>query len=203
MTLFFSAFFLHAAMADDAADALAQQAARACGNPYALQTLAFTFIVSQDDEDVVSRRHVWRPRDGVLTVTVGEDVVEVPLTNGRPALGGRAIETAWAQFTNDSYWLIAPCKLMDPGTNRSLDEKGRLKLSFEDDVGLTPGDVYRFEINAETGAVEGWSFTLQTGRAGSFTWAAPQAFGPLSLSTRKSSREGAFVIRFEDVAVTP
>ena len=69
-------------------------------------------------------------------------------TAGRAVSGeaaDRLIQKAWAIFCNDSWWLIAPYKVFDPGTQRSLVtlEDGRQGLMVEyASGGVTPGDAY-------------------------------------------------------------
>jgi len=58
---------------------------------------------------------------------------------------------AWKYWCNDSFWLIAPFKAFDPGTSRSLveeDGKTKLKVSYNSG-GVTPGDVYLWELGAD------------------------------------------------------
>ncbi|WP_343765077.1 hypothetical protein [Gangjinia marincola] len=56
-----------------------------------------------------------------------------------------AIENAISRFNNDSFWLIAPYKVMDPGTIRSLvtlnESTQGLKVTYSTG-GTTPGDSY-------------------------------------------------------------
>lgn len=56
-----------------------------------------------------------------------------------------AIQTAWTHFCNDSFWLNAPTKAFDAGTERSVvtnkDGSKSLKVSYKSG-GVTPGDSY-------------------------------------------------------------
>jgi len=56
-----------------------------------------------------------------------------------------AIETAWSYWCNDSFWLNAPAKAMDPGTVRKVVEgesgDDQLLVQYESG-GVTPGDAY-------------------------------------------------------------
>jgi hypothetical protein len=59
-------------------------------------------------------------------------------------------ETAWANFCNDSYWLVAPFKVFDPGTTRAIveDEDGRAQLLVTyESGGVTPGDAYLWQLD--------------------------------------------------------
>lgn len=68
--------------------------------------------------------------------------------NGDPLSGeeeNKAVQNAWERFCNDSYWLNAPSKVFDPGTERRLvtSEEGeeRLLVTYTSG-GVTPGDSY-------------------------------------------------------------
>ncbi|MCB9765972.1 MAG: hypothetical protein H6739_39725 [Alphaproteobacteria bacterium] len=185
------------------ADDVAARMAEACGPVYAQQEIAFTFVVEKDGEEKARRRHVWSPQGG--TVTSSWEGFETTLVKLDPPTGAEGaapedVEQAHGAFINDSYWLLAPCKVLDPGVRRSLDTEGRLVLSFEG-VGLTPGDTYTFTIGPD-GLPTQWAFTLQSGRQGAFTWAGHQRFGALNLSTRHVAiGDGGVVIRFEEISV--
>lgn len=79
------------------------------------------------------------------------------------------VEHAYAAWVNDTFWLISPYKLRDPGVH--LEAAGqetvdgvtydKLHLSFGE-VGLTPGDQYWMFIDPETGRVDRWEYVLQT-----------------------------------------
>lgn len=63
-------------------------------------------------------------------------------------LAGKAlrqrIEKAWKLFANDSFWLVAPFKIKDPGTTRELvtTDLGHGLLVTYGSGGVTPGDSY-------------------------------------------------------------
>lgn len=207
---------------DISADALARKVVEAAGDPAELRRVSFTFVVTVDGEEKIRRRHRWWPGEGELVVESGGESVtlgelhEYNLTRlaknptkhseawseiADEAPPERAAE-AWGWFVNDSYWLFAPAKLFDPGVHRSLDEQGRLALTFGD-VGLTPGDQYWLTVDRERELVTRWEYELQDGREGSFRWVDYRRFGPLELSTRRVSTDGEkqIVIEFEGVEV--
>lgn len=191
--------------------AVARRVAMACGDTGALSALAFTFVVEVDGEEKVRRRHAWDAKAGTVRVTRGDaapvtfrlqsgmpDAADDPawaqLAPGVPAADAHA---AWAAFVNDQYWLMAPCKVLDPGVVHSLDGDD-LVLTFAG-VGLTPGDRYTLELDAESAAVRAWRFRLQSGGEGHYRWVDPVEAGPLRLFTRRESVSDGKVIRFEDV----
>lgn len=205
------------------ADALAERVVEATGDPTAVDKLAFTFVVEVDEKQKAERRHVWRPNQGTLRVDNGETTVELQGLHDHaltemadapekhaeswaevaPESDPATAAKAWKWFINDSYWLLAPAKLMDPGVNRKLDEKGRLVLTFGE-VGLTPGDRYALTVDRDEDRVTRWQYTLQSGREGTFRWTDYRQFGPLELSTRRISTGGdsKIVIRLDNVDVS-
>lgn len=91
--------------------------------------------------------------------------------DGEPAEGdalAELLENAYAAWVNDTYWLLAPYKLRDPGVTLSHDgtetidrvEYEKLALSFAG-VGLTPGDRYWMYVHPETGLVDRWTYVLE------------------------------------------
>lgn len=55
-----------------------------------------------------------------------------------------AVWKAWKLFANDSFWLVAPFKIRDPGTKRAVvkTERGDALLVTYTSGGVTPGDSY-------------------------------------------------------------
>lgn len=92
--------------------------------------------------------------------------------DGEPAEGERGaelVENAYAAWINDTYWLLAPYKLRDPGVDLSYAgtetvdgvEYEKLHLAFEG-VGLTPGDRYWMYVHPDTGLVDRWAYVLES-----------------------------------------
>lgn len=64
----------------------------------------------------------------------------------------RLIELALGYFNNDSFWLVAPYKVFDEGTQRSLvsEEDGSNSLLVRySSGGSTPGDSYLWKLNEQ------------------------------------------------------
>lgn len=60
------------------------------------------------------------------------------------------VKTAEKYFNNDSFWLVAPYKVFDPGVKRSLvkvDGKDALLVTYTSG-GTTPGDSYLWQFDA-------------------------------------------------------
>ena len=114
---------------------------------------------------------------------------------------------AYGRWVNDSYWLLAPLKLLDRGTNLSYEGDGSidgkkcemLRLSFGK-VGLTPKDNYLFYIDSETKMPVHWDYMPAPQKKVSGTWEKFQDFGGLKLAT--DHQFGDKRIYFTGVSVT-
>ena len=113
----------------------------------------------------------------------------------------RSGDSAWI---NDTYWLLMPYKLQDPGVTLKHDGEetidgatyDKLHLSFDEGVGLTPGDEYWAYINRETHLMDQWRFLLQPrgeeGRRseGVYKWKKWQKYGNIMISSERESADG-------------
>jgi len=103
--------------------------------------------------------YVWDKASNQVEVKWGNKTVIIPTQNhmsgkawvdGEPSNEKGLLETAWTYFCNDSFWLIAHYKVMDPGTDRSahLFEDGSLGLMVTyKSGGTTPGDSYLWKLD--------------------------------------------------------
>jgi Family of unknown function (DUF6503) len=136
--------------------------------------------------------------------------------NGEPLAGdelAKALEDSYAAWVNDTYWLLMPYKLRDPGVNLSyageetVDGKDydKVALTF-DSVGLTPGDRYWAYINRQTGMMDRWAYILQSyppdRPATGWLWEDWERYGGILLSSRRVSVEGGRELPLSDIAVT-
>ncbi len=125
----------------------------------------------------------------------------------------RFLERARGAWINDTYWLLMPYKLQDPGV--VLDYEGeevvdgvvydKLHLSFND-VGNTPGDEYWAYINRETRLMDKWVYLLQLREGqdersrGEWKWNDWRRHGGILLSAERERMDGQ-KRSHEDVAV--
>ncbi len=191
------------------ADAKAQQLAKDVWKASGGQSwsnakrLRFTFVVEQDGNRLASAEHDW-------DVLAGTDHVkwkdkDVTVTLAAPA-EDEASEGAYARWTNDSYWLLAPLKVLDPGVKLAYEGAKEmdgvscetLRMSFEQ-VGLTPGDQYILYVDPQTKLVRSWDYSSGAEPMMHGTWEKYQTFGGLQLAMEHNF-DGK-MIRFENVEV--
>lgn len=106
------------------------------------------------------------------------------------------LQKAYSAWINDTYWLIMPYKLMDPGVRlqyegeETFDGKvyDKVLLTF-DAVGLTPGDKYWAYLNRDTGLMDRWAYFLQDWEEGRqpthWWWLGWQSYGDIKLAPRR------------------
>src|SRR5688572_29883144 len=149
---------------DARAAAIADRVMEALGGKQAWDAtrfLRFTFG-SERDGKLMGRHHTWDKwtgryrvegdtRDGVHFVTLMDlDTREGSAWIGKDKLEGDALkaqlERSYGMWVNDTYWLLMPYKMKDPGVILTYagEEKGtsgatydKVKLTFQN-VGLTP-----------------------------------------------------------------
>jgi hypothetical protein len=135
--------------------------------------------------------------------------------DGQPASGDIAkqmIDGAYGAWVNDTYWLLMPYKLQDPGVNlgyqgtETLDGQNYdvLTLSFQG-VGMTPGDRYWVYVNKQTNLVDRWGYVLQNQPANSqptqWLWQGWGPVGPILLAPTRTQVGGDGKLEFTDLAV--
>jgi len=218
---------------DPAAVAVADRTLGAMGGAKAfagLRTLAFDFVVTRDGKEAARWHHLWDRWDGRYRLEgVNRDGKRfLALFNvnhrgeGRVWLDGveltgddlaKGLERAYGRFINDTYWLLMPAKLLDPGVNLALEgedtKDGKrfdvVRVTFND-VGLTPKDTYWAYIAKDSGLMERWEMVL-TGQKpeerSAYTWTDWHDVGGVKLAMTKAAVEGGAVISFDHVTGSP
>ncbi len=192
--------------------------------------IAFSFNAERDGKIAASWSHRWDRYTGDYRVS-GKDaqgndlliLMNINTRQGRAWQNGAEVKDAaellkrgYGRFINDTYWLLMPLKALDPGVKRELapsktDACGRthdvVRLSFDDGVGLTPGDVYWMHVNRDTGLVDEWLMKLQNMKAEEapteLVFRDYRRFGNLLLSTRREIRGTTRAIVLGDIEVMP
>jgi hypothetical protein len=173
---------------DARAIAIADQVMAALGGKQqwdALHGLRWSFGSMLGDSVRSTRRHAWDKMtgwhrvDGVNRLgqsytfihTVGDTNSGMAWMNGNKIEGDslkKLIQRANALWINDTYWMLMPYKLRDPGvtlkyagdTTMAGATYDKLALSF-DHVGITPGDHYWVYVNRADHRVERWEMVLE------------------------------------------
>ncbi len=192
--------------------------------------LSFRWIVAREGNKLADIRHHWDRGTGryrvegtsrrdqthfVVLFNTATKEGDVYL-NGEPvtvdSIRTQWLERGYARFINDSYWLLMPYKLKDPGVVLHYDGEKTLdgrtydvvKVTFEN-VGLTPGDTYWAFIDKEDRLMHRWEYVLQSYKEGQpatgWWWRDWQTFGGIKLATDKVTDDGTRRIYFEDIVV--
>jgi hypothetical protein len=211
-----------AASADEKANAIAGEMMEALGgqeNWDRARFIRFTFVRQGRRLNLTWDRETSRYRleaaneAGVPYVVV----MNLATRQGRAVLDGRPLEArelseylslASRIWAGESYWLLCPYKLRDPGAILTYDGEenaggtiqDRLHLRF-DNVGLTPGDEFWLYVNRNTRLLDRWRFKLQGGQEGDYRWTSWERFGRILLATERLGVNGDRIV-FEDILVT-
>lgn len=126
--------------------------------------------------------YLWDKKRHLVKIEWGEDMkvllnpnlVDGKAYKGETELSGdeakAAIQKAWSNWCNDSFWLNAPAKCMDPGTSRGIvnleDGSQGLMVSY-DSGGVTPGDSYLWILD-EQGLPKAWKMWVKIIPVGGF-----------------------------------
>jgi len=167
------------------------------------------------------RSHLWDRHTGAHrvegTTADGDDYLvlhnlnEQGQGNGQVWVNGAAVDSAdtrsellnnaYAAWVNDTYWLLMPYKLLDPGvhmehqgtTTVDGQECTKLALSFGE-VGLTPGDRYWVYVDEASHLVTRWEYVLQDQEPNSaptaWSWENWQRHGKVLLSDKRKKVGG-------------
>jgi len=228
-----SASVASAADRDAKADQVGKEMIAALGGESAWEKareLRFDFVVENEGKVAGRRSHAWDRYTGDYKLT-GTDPSGAPYAcyfnvntkGGKAFVNGKSVEgeeadkivkSSYARFINDTYWLLAPWKVFDPGVRLVYDGEKPcpggggtcdvIKLSF-DNVGLTPKDVYWMWVARDGRQMVQWQYVLKGADEPPTTvqWKNWQKVGGIAISMEKPMEGKPTVIRFENVSVTP
>ncbi len=178
----------------------------------ATRYLRFDLAENREGRNVARRSHTWDRLSGAYRLeartAAGDPFIVLMNLNTRDGSAWvkgtsvqgdelkKLLEEAYVLWTKDTYWLLMPYKMRDPGVILSYEglearEKQRwdkVGLSF-DGVGLTPKDRYWVYVNRRTGLVDRWEFVLngESKPRTSFAWDGWQAYGRLQFANERTN----------------
>jgi hypothetical protein len=179
-----------------------------------VETISWTFFGR--------RKHHWNKQTGDITIQTIADSSRIAMTLGdstsvQVSIGDSVVTDPAALqdyyrrgtsiWINDSYWLVMPYKLLDPGVTLTyegdtlLADDGvadLLRLTF-DDVGDTPQNAYMVTVPRDTKLISQWDFyrsAQDTTANFSTPWKDYKKYGDILLSGDRGRA------RLDDIAVT-
>lgn len=192
---------------------------------------AFSFDVERGGTRVASFAQRWdrftgdyrvsgkdrQQREFVVVMNINTKVGKAWI-NGEPATDSKDIQEmmnlGYGRFINDTYWLLMPLKMLDPGVHRSYDGEKTdgghtydvVKLWFDQGVGLTPADQYWAWINRDTGLVDQWHMRLQGSKPEDpelvVLFHDFKKFGGVTFSTKREMTGKGQSINLDDLVVS-
>ena len=152
------------------------------------------------------RKHVWNLKDGTDVVTAKDGKSTTIKVTAMPT--DPEEKKAFQAWTNDSYWLIAPLKIKDPGVmlstapNEKIDGKDLLVLHLKfQDVGMTPGDQYNMFIDPQTMLLSYWEYMPSANKKTRYSWEGYKDFNGIKIATEHKRDAGGSGPNMSDVAV--
>ena len=123
----------------------------------------------------------------------------------------KQLERGYGMWVNDTYWLLMPYKMNDPGVNLSYagEERGdngamydKVQLRFES-VGLTPKDTYWVWVNRDTGMVDRWDYVLagESVAPTTWQWTGWKKYGDIMLAGERTNAKENGKLMLPDIAV--
>lgn len=192
-----------------------------------LPCFRFDFVVVRDGKEASRFRHWWDKRAGRCRVEgpddQGKHVVAIfgladkkgmvfvdGIGVSDPATVRKAIQDGYERWVNDTYWLMMPFKLQDPGVRLRYARNERtaeatydvLELSFVPGTGLTSDDRYWLYVNRTTHLIDRWEYVLtgQKPPPSGASWEAWTRVGPVKLSLQRRFKGKPAMLRFENAA---
>ena len=108
-----------------------------------------------------TNKYNWYPQQGMVEVRWDNKLVKLDLESNDKSTAfengsvlneqdtQETVAYALKNFNNDSFWMVAPHKIMDPGTEREIireDAQEKLLVRYTSG-GTTPGDVYVWKLD--------------------------------------------------------
>ena len=192
-----------------------------------LPCFRFDFVVVRDGKEAARYRHWWDKRNGRCRVEgrdeKGKNVAAIftladkkgtafvdGIGESNPARVAEIIQNGYERWVNDTYWVMMPFKLRDPGVKIRYSRPERtpqaaydvLEVTFVPGTGLTSDDHYWLYVNRSTHLIDKWEFVLtgQKPPPSGASWEGWTNVGPVKLSLERRFPGKPVMLRFENVA---
>lgn len=163
------------------------------------------------------RFHIWDKHTGDIRIEFGENLDDVLVMNIHTKQGQwwqqgqlvsdlaelrKKLNWGYRVWINDSYWLVMPFKLHDPGVNLTYAREDKsltgqpvdvLTMTFND-VGVTPDNKYELFIDKQTQLISEFAFykTVETEKPRfRMPWANYKAYGEVLLADNRGKNSVA------------
>jgi hypothetical protein len=174
-----------------------------------VRRIEFTFVAELPDGRRVERPWAWEPQVGKVVAQAGTaEAHAFDLNDLQPQ-----DRDAHGRFINDTYWLLFPfqlvwstCEVTDEGEAVSpigQTPTRKLTVTYPDEGGYTPGDVYELFIDQETGLIAEWNFRRGGGDIGMpARWLQHETLDGITFSLdHRGPDDGGFRLMFPRVFV--
>lgn len=217
--------------ADPSAAAVAKQVTDAMGGLETWERIPyfrFDFVVVKDGKELARFKHWWDKRNSRIRVEGPDDkgrtvtaILSLRDRKGKSFTEGlldtdstniaNIVQMGYERWVNDTYWVMMPFKLRDPGTHLKYDgtkrsddgtEEDVLELTFDKGVGLTSDDHYWIYVNKATHLIDRWEYVLtgQKPPPQGASWEDWTSIGQVRLSLVRRFKGKPVMLRFENVA---
>lgn len=219
---------------DPAADTLARHAIDTMAGPEWAKAryVSFTFSIERNGKISDSFVEEWDRITGAYRVS-GKDPAGVPfvIIESVKTKSGRAwqkgvevtdkdaaqnlLATGYRRFVNDTYWLLMPLAMFDPGVKRNslgqrTDTCGRswdiVRLTYDASIGLA-NDVAWAWINRDSGLVEEWDMQIVGAKPDQppieVFFRDVRRINGMLISTRREIKGKNQIVRLDDVKILP
>lgn len=195
-----------------------------------LPAFRFDFVVIRDGKEAARFRHWWDKKNGRCRVEMVDDqgkhvtaIFRLADRKGSAFMDGIGVsdpntvakinEEGYERWVNDTYWVMMPFKLHDPGVRIRYSRPERttegtydvLELSFVPGTGLTSQDHYWLFVNRATRLIDRWEYVLtgQKPPPSGASWESWSQVGSVKLSLQRRFPGKPVMLRFENVATPP
>lgn len=174
-----------------------------------VEEISFTFNVDRDTTHF-ERSWKWRPKNNEVTLIKDGKKTHY----NRDQIQSDRELSADKNFINDSYWLLAPYKLIwdehkrfsEPITAKapiSGDSLTKVTIVYDSQGGYTPGDAYDFYVD-ENNMIQEWIYREDNSNINCMitTWEDYKDFNGLKIATMHQNQNGMFKLYFTDIKVS-